>query len=67
MTTELVPIEILSKRLHVSVPLIRVWVRRGVIPKGTYMLEGRTYRFDVEGVIAHMLNNEPIQGEQNVG
>lgn len=61
--SELVPIEVLAKKLHVSIGTIRVWVREGVIPPDKYMLVHRTYRFDAEGIIKHMLNDE---GEQNV-
>ena len=50
MTGPFVPIEDLSKHLSVSVSTIRAWVRRGHIPKDTYIKVGNTYRFSIEGV-----------------
>lgn len=46
-----VPIEDLAKHFVVSVSTVRTWVRRGHIPKDTYLKIGNTYRFNVPKVI----------------
>jgi|TARA_R110000744_G_scaffold65098_1_gene133772 excisionase family DNA binding protein len=51
MASIYVPIEELSKRLTVSIPTIRAWVRRGQVPTETYIKVGNTYRFCVEDVV----------------
>tara|TARA_R110000823_G_scaffold285769_1_gene404190 strand:+ start:717 stop:1004 length:288 start_codon:yes stop_codon:yes gene_type:complete len=51
MASIYVPIEELSKRLTVSIPTIRAWVRRGQIPTDTFIKVGNTYRFCVEDVV----------------
>lgn len=52
MTDTLVPIEELAKKVTVSVSTVRAWLRKGYIPKNTYLKIGNTYRFDVPAVIA---------------
>ena len=54
---ELVPITVLAKKLYVSTPTVRLWIRHGVIPKDKYMVVGNTYRFDAEGIIQYMLDD----------
>jgi hypothetical protein len=46
-----VPIEDLAKHFAVSVSTVRTWVRRGHIPKDTYLKIGNTYRFNIPKVI----------------
>lgn len=46
-----VPIEDLAKHFVVSVSTVRTWVRRGHIPKDTYLKIGNTYRFNIPKVI----------------
>lgn len=50
MNGPFVPIEDLSKHFSVSVSTIRGWVRKGHIPKDTYIKVGNTYRFSIEDV-----------------
>lgn len=50
MNGPFVPIEDLSKHFSVSVSTIRGWVRKGHIPKNTYIKVGNTYRFSIEDV-----------------
>jgi excisionase family DNA binding protein len=52
MTDTLVPIEELAKKMTVSVSTVRAWLRKGYIPKNTYLKIGNTYRFNVPAVIA---------------
>lgn len=49
-----VPIEEVAKYFGVSVPTIRVWVRKKDIPENTYIKVGRTYRFHLENLTAAM-------------
>jgi predicted site-specific integrase-resolvase len=48
---KLVPIDVLAEHFVVSVSTIRMWVRRGYIPKDTYLKIGNTYRFNLSKVI----------------
>jgi predicted site-specific integrase-resolvase len=48
---ELVTIDVLAKRLTISVSTVRSWVRQGFIPRDTYMQIAKTYRFDYERVV----------------
>jgi|14_taG_2_1085336.scaffolds.fasta_scaffold01524_9 excisionase family DNA binding protein len=50
MNGPFVPIEDLSKHFSVSVSTIRGWVRKGHIPKNTYIKVGNTYRFSIADV-----------------
>tara|TARA_R100000951_G_C2535084_1_gene147575 strand:+ start:171 stop:461 length:291 start_codon:yes stop_codon:yes gene_type:complete len=50
MNGPFVPIEDLSKHFSVSVSTIRGWVRKGHIPKSTYIKVGNTYRFSIGDV-----------------
>ena len=50
MTGPFVPIEGVSKHFSVSVSTIRAWVRKGIIPKATYIKVGNTYRFSIDDV-----------------
>jgi excisionase family DNA binding protein len=48
---ELITIDVLAKRLTISVSTVRSWVRQGFIPRDTYMQIAKTYRFDYERVV----------------
>jgi excisionase family DNA binding protein len=58
MNGPFVPIEDLSKHFSVSVSTIRGWVRKGHIPKNTYIKVGNTYRFSIEDV-SNALTQQP--------
>lgn len=61
-----VQIEDLAKHLTVSVSTVRTWVRQGVIPRGTYIKVGSTYRFRVSAVTAALLDvqeSPPLPGD----
>lgn len=55
---QLVTLDDLAKRLQVSVATVRLWIKRGIIPQDKYIAVDRTYRFDADGVIEHMLSQE---------
>ena len=62
MNGPFVPIEDVSKHFSVSVSTIRGWVRKGHIPKNTYIKVGNTYRFSIADVSSALTN----QHEDNV-
>jgi hypothetical protein len=51
----LVPIGAVADKLGVTVPVIRAWVRKGAIPKESYVQVGGTYRFDLPFIMATLL------------
>jgi hypothetical protein len=51
----LVPIGDVADKLGVTVPVIRAWVRKGAIPKESYVQVGGTYRFDLPFIMATLL------------
>lgn len=62
----LVTIDEIAKHLKLSVQTIRGWVRRGVIPKGTYIHVGQAYRFHLGKVLHALENNTPtVQPVEN--
>lgn len=50
MTGPFIPIEQLAEHFSVSQSTIRAWVRRGYIPKNTYIKVGNVYRFSKDDV-----------------
>jgi hypothetical protein len=46
-----VPIDALAAHLHVKVSTVRQWVKRGYIPRSSYIQVGKTYRFHVVDVV----------------
>ena len=50
MNGPFVPIEDVANHFSVSVSTIRGWVRKGHIPKDTYIKVGNTYRFAIDKV-----------------
>ena len=68
----LVDIDEVAKHLKVSVSTVRSWLRANLIPENTYIHVGKTYRFDLNGVVFALLNtdlsamNAPTEDEQPV-
>ena len=50
MNGPFVPIEDVANHFSVSISTIRGWVRKGHIPKNTYIKVGNTYRFSIDNV-----------------
>jgi excisionase family DNA binding protein len=46
-----VPIDALAAHLHVKVSTVRQWVKRGYIPRSSYIQVGKTYRFHLADVV----------------
>lgn len=46
----LITIAELAEALTVSVPTLRMWIRRGKIPRHCYIKVAQTYRFDLEAI-----------------
>lgn len=51
-TDTYVPIDAVAEHLQVKVSTIRQWVKRGWIPRSTYLQVGKTYRFHLQDVVA---------------
>ena len=51
MTYPLVNLEDLSKNLSVHTSTLRGWIKKGIIPKHTYISVGTCRRFNLEAVI----------------
>ena len=54
----LVDIDEVAKHLKVSVSTVRSWLRANLIPENTYIHVGKTYRFDLNGVVFALLNTD---------
>lgn len=52
MASKYVPTEELAKHFAVSGQTVRLWIKQGKIPVGTFIKIGNTYRFDIEAVEA---------------
>lgn len=50
MTEPMVPIDRVAEHFSVKVETVRLWVKNGKIPKGTYARIGKTMRFKLEEV-----------------
>jgi excisionase family DNA binding protein len=57
--TNYVTLEELAAHVGVKVSTIRQWVKRGFIPRSTYIKAGNTYRFCVADVVAELRKEEP--------
>jgi hypothetical protein len=62
MNGPFVPIEDVANHFSVSISTIRGWVRKGHIPKNTYIKVGNTYRFSIDNVASALTQ----QHEDNV-
>jgi len=60
MAKHYVPVEDLAERFSVSVPTIRLWVKKGAIPSDTYIRVGTTYRFCMDSVTAALLTEKNV-------
>lgn len=56
MNGPFVPIEDVANHFSVSISTIRGWVRKGHIPKNTYIKVGNTYRFSISDVSSALTN-----------
>ena len=68
--SDLVRVEEVAETLGVKPTTIQDWVRKGNIPRNTYLKVGKTYRFDLKAVIAALRasntdNSAERTGEQN--
>jgi len=52
MASKYVPTEELAKHFAVAGQTVRLWIKQGKIPAGTFIKIGNTYRFDIEAVEA---------------
>ena len=52
-----VPIEVLAEHFSVSVTTIRLWIRKGHIPRSAFIKAGNTYRFKLSDVTSALLSN----------
>jgi excisionase family DNA binding protein len=57
--TKYVTLDELAAHVGVKVSTVRQWVKRGFVPRETYIKAGNTYRFCVEDVVAALRKEEP--------
>lgn len=62
-----VTLDELAKYLNVSHSTVRVWMRKGSIPKHTYIKVGQTYRFNRDQVVNELNAAGPLQTEMDLG
>lgn len=55
----LATIDEVAKTFKVSVSTIRAWMRQGLLPEGSYLKIAKTYRFDMDKLQAHYLQQVP--------
>lgn len=55
----LATIDEVAKTFKVSVSTIRAWMRQGLLPEGSYLKIAKTYRFDMDKLQAHYLQQAP--------
>ena len=58
---EFVTVDDVAKHLKVSVSTVRAWVRQGHITPNAYIKFGKTYRFNLERVVACLLPTDASQ------
>lgn len=52
--------EQVAEHLQLTIPTIRSWVRRGIIPPWTYIQVSTVYRFDLHKVVQALQNTTPV-------
>ena len=57
---KLVPIEAVANHFSVSVSTIRVWIRKNMVPKDTYIKVGTTYRFNLDAMEEALRDSEKV-------
>jgi len=53
----LATIDEVAKTFKVSVSTIRTWMRQGLFPEGSYIKIAKTYRFNMDVIQGHFLQN----------
>lgn len=54
-----VTLDELAAHVGVKISTVRQWVKRGFVPRETYIKAGNTYRFCLEDVVASLRREEP--------
>jgi len=54
-----VTLDELAAHVGVKISTVRQWVKRGFVPRETYIKAGNTYRFCLEDVVASLRKEEP--------
>ena len=50
MNQEYVPIESVADKFSVSISTVRSWIKKGFIPRNSYIKAGNTYRFKLDEI-----------------
>jgi DNA-binding transcriptional MerR regulator len=50
MNQEYVPIESVADKFSVSISTVRSWIKKGFIPRDSYIKAGNTYRFKLDEI-----------------
>jgi len=60
MTSPFVTIDTVADYFNVSKSTIRNWVKSGVIPTGTYIRLGNTFRFKLDDIESHLTTSSNV-------
>jgi predicted site-specific integrase-resolvase len=58
MNQEYVPIEAVADKFSVSISTVRSWIRKGFIPRNSYIKAGNTYRFKLDEIESNLRSDE---------
>ena len=64
MNQEYVAIESVAEKFSVSISTVRSWIRKGFIPRDSYIKAGNTYRFKLDE-IESSLRKDSSEGEEH--
>jgi excisionase family DNA binding protein len=65
--SDLVRVEEVAETLGVKPTTVQDWVRKGNIPRTTYLKVGKTYRFDLKAVIAALRASNTDDSAESTG
>lgn len=65
--SDLVRVEEVAETLGVKPTTVQDWVRKGNIPRNTYLKVGKTYRFDLKAVIAALRASNTDDSAESTG
>ncbi len=65
MTEQYVTIESVADKFSVSVSTVRGWIRKGFIPRDTYIKAGNTYRFKLDEIEQRLRSDNQSKDDEH--